>query len=381
MTVKRLVIQILLGCLLLTVLAGCWDYRRIDQTAMVMGIGIDPNGKLGYTVTFQIPSMPSVLTGAGQQSSGGAPPAPTINITVNGDSLANAITVAQEHLDRNLFFGNLQSIILNQNLSHVQTQAILTEILRNSRVPNTASLFLTSDPTLSVLTSKEITDEPVSIFLRDSVRNIKTSGFEQPVPLWVYFRNAFGFGITPVVPRVYSDNDGKLIFNGLSIYENFKWKGDLTRQEARGYNWAIGNVKMMQLMVQDEEKPIVFDINRAKSKLNWRKQNGQYQLYVTVKAEGILIQDPTRGAQAVSHKDMMHMEHRAEEEIKAEIMSAFQKFQGWGTDPYGFGRMVLVQNPQLSKQDNLAKNWIEYFKDSRLHVTVNMTVKGKGELL
>lgn len=381
MTVKRLIIQVLLGCIILPVLAGCWDYRRIDQTAMVMGIGIDPKGKLGYEVTFQIPSMPSVLTGAGQESSGGSAPAPTINITVDAESLGNAVSTAQEHLDRNLFFGNLQSIIINKNLNQIQTRAALTELLRNSRIPNTASLFLTKNTALSVLASKEITDEPVSIFLRDSVRNLKTSGFEQPIPLWVYFRNTFGFGITPVVPRVYSDPEGKLIFDGLSVYENFKWKGDLSRKEARGYNWAIGRVKNMQLMVQDAENPIVFDISRAKSHLGWKKENGQYQLYVNVTAEGLLIQDPSKGAQVVSHKQMMYMEHRAEEEIAQEITSAFQEFQDWGTDPYGFGRTILIEDPHQFQRDQLSKNWIEYYKDSKLHVNVQMTVRGKGELL
>ncbi len=383
MRIKRFILFVLLGLMLFPVLSGCWDYRRIDETAMVMGLGVDPVGKSNYQITFQVPSMPGVLSGGegAASSGGGAPPATTINITVTGGAFGEAISKAQERLDRTLFFGNLQSIVLNKQLGQNRTEDLLTELLRNSRIPNTASLFLTKDTALGVLSSKEITDEPVSIFLRNSVRNIKSTGFEEPVPLWVYFRNTFGLGITPVVPRVYSDPEGKLIFDGLSVYQNFKWMGDLTREQARGYNWTVGKVKIMQLMVQDHNKPIVVDISHDKAHLSWKKIEGRYHLYVDVQAEGIILQDPSKGMDYVTMQEENQMRKKVQKEISTEIRSAFKSFQGWGTDPYGFGRLILIQNPHLFRQDVLSNNWIQDFKDSQLHVRVHMAIKGKGELL
>lgn len=382
MTKTRILLRLLIGCCLISVLSGCWDYRRLDQTATVMGIGIDPFGKNKYQVTFQIPSMPGVLSGGSSSSQGGAPPATTINITTKGQSLGNTITYAQEHLDRSFFFGNLQSIVLNEKLSTTQMQEVLTEMLRNSRIPNTASLITTTNTAKDILTSKEITDEPVAIFLRNSVRNVKSKGFETPIPLWVFFRNTYGMGITPVTPRVFTDDTGKIIFDGLSIFNKFQLKGDLSRSQARGYNWVLNRVGKMQLAMKDDEgRPIVVKITRDKAHMAWKKMNGQYELYANIKAEGIVVQEPSRGTEEVTQSVINKMQKDAEKEIEQEVNASYKKFKNWGTDPYGYGRMVMIQNIHLFKKDQLSTRWIDEFKNSQLHVNVKMKLKGKGELL
>lgn len=381
---KKKILSVLITCFLVSVLSGCWDYRRLDQTATVMGIGIDPVGKNDYQVTFQIPSMPGVLSGGGADSSqgGGGPSATTINITVKGQTLGNAITYAQEHLDRTFFFGNLQTIVLNEKLTPSQTEEVLTEMLRNSRIPNTASLISTTNTAESILGSKEITDEPVSIFLRNTVRNVQSKGFEEPIPMWVYFRNTYGKGITPIMPRVFTDEQGKIIFNGLSVYQNFTWKGDLDRNQARGFNWTVGKVGNMQLAMKDQDqKPIILNVTNEKAHLTWKKKNGQYQLYATINAEGLLVQDPSKGMKFVTEAVVKKAQQEAEAEVKKEVMTTFKKFQNWGTDPYGYGRMVFIQNVHLFQRDQLSTNWIDVFKDSDLHVFVKMKIRGKGELL
>ncbi|HET6872666.1 MAG TPA: Ger(x)C family spore germination protein, partial [Sporolactobacillaceae bacterium] len=321
---RRLILKGIVAFFLLSVLSGCWDYRRLDQTAMVMGIAVDPApGEKGYQVTFQLPSMPGVLSGAGAGGAGGgqSPPAPTMNIVVTALSLGNAVSDAQEHLDRTLFFGNLQTIVMNEKLKKEEFQECLTELLENSRIPNTASLFISRGSAKGIFESKEIQDEPVAIFLRNSVRDVKSRGFEQPIPLWVFFRNIYGFGINPVVPRVYSNSQGKIIFEGLGIFKGYQWERDLTLKQARGYNWVSGNVEKMQLMIQNGDKPIVIEVSHDKAKMRWKKINGRYHLYADINAEALLVQEPSMGEATVNKKAFNNIQRRASEEIKQEILS------------------------------------------------------------
>jgi spore germination protein KC len=381
---RRLILQGSVALLLLMVLSGCWDYRRLDQTAMVMGIAVDQAvGQKGYQVTFQLPSMPGVLSGAGAGGAGGgeSKPAPTMNIVVTALSLGNAVANAQERLDRTLFFGNLQAVVLNEKLKKKEIQECLTELLRNSRIPNTASLFISVGSGRGVFESKEIQDEPVAIFLRNSVRGVKTRGFEQPIPLWVFFRNIYGKGISPVVPRVVSNKEGKIIFEGLGIFKGYEWKGDLSRKQARGYNWVSGNVENMQLMIQDGGAPIVIDISHDKANTKWKKINGRYHLYADIKTDGLVVQDPSMGTQRINGKMYETIQRRASAEIKEEILSTFKRFQKLGVDPYGYGRMVLLGDPSLFRQDKLTTQWDNKFTDSVFHVTVHMRLRGKGELM
>jgi Ger(x)C family germination protein len=270
---------------------------------------------------------------------------------------------------------------MNEKLKKEEFQECLTELLENSRIPNTASLFISRGSARGIFESKEIQDEPVAIFLRNSVRDVKSRGFEQPIPLWVFFRNVYGFGINPVVPRVYSNSQGKIILEGLGVFKGYQWKEDLTRKQARGYNWVSGNVQKMQLMIQDGDKPIVIEIRQDKAKMRWQKVNGRYHLYADIKADALLVQDPYMGGRTVNKKDFNNIQRRASEEIKQEILSTSKIFKKLGVDPYGYGRMVLVGNPSLFRQDILKSNWKDEFKDSVFHVNVQLKLRGKGELM
>ncbi|HET6872011.1 MAG TPA: Ger(x)C family spore germination C-terminal domain-containing protein, partial [Sporolactobacillaceae bacterium] len=87
------------------------------------------------------------------------------------------------------------------------------------------------------------------------------------------------------------------------------------------------------------------------------------------------------GEASVNKKAFNNIQSRASEEIKQEILSTFNIFQKLGVDPYGYGRMVLVGNPSLFRQDNLKSNWKDEFKDSVFHVNVQLKLRGKGELM
>ncbi|WEG14372.1 Ger(x)C family spore germination protein [Pullulanibacillus sp. KACC 23026] len=381
MTKRKLVLQLCTCILLVLVLSGCWDYRRLDQTATVIGFAIDPDDGHSFQITFQIPSMPGVLSGGtSDPSSESTEPPTTINIKVKSDTMGSAIAKAQEHLDRTLFFGNLQSIVLNEELTSDQTKEILTEVFRNSRIPNTASLFITPDSAEGILTSPEITDEPVSIFLRSRVRDVKTSGFERPIPLWVFFRDVYGYGISEVLPLVNLDQSKKLIFSGISVFNKYTWKGDLIEDEARGYSWGVSKVQKMQMVVQDSDHPTGVEVVRNHAHLSYRKINGRYQLYMVIKAEGNIVQNPTEGDQVITPQVLNRIQEETQKRIKEEVFSTFKKVQGWKVDPYGFGRLVMLHDSQLFRNDQLFTRWDDVFSDSDLHVTVNFKITGKGEL-
>ncbi|WP_456057549.1 Ger(x)C family spore germination protein [Alicyclobacillus dauci] len=66
-------VQLVLCCLLLLFLPGCWDYTKINERAQILGIGVDPSGsstnRLRYT--FQVPNLEQGSQSKEGQATGG----------------------------------------------------------------------------------------------------------------------------------------------------------------------------------------------------------------------------------------------------------------------------------------------------------------------
>ncbi|GAB6933558.1 hypothetical protein JCM14719A_19110 [Calditerricola satsumensis] len=99
-------------CLLsLLLLTGCWDRVEINDLALVTAAGLD-KGK-GKTVKLSLQlavpaAMPSVAGGDGGGLGGGGAGAgrpPTLVVSAEGITIADAMTKLQEKLPRRIFWG------------------------------------------------------------------------------------------------------------------------------------------------------------------------------------------------------------------------------------------------------------------------------------
>jgi spore germination protein KC len=363
-------------------LTGCWDYQRIDKRAMVLGVGIDPQGKEQLQVTVQIPSMSSVMSGGtgSAGSSEGNSKSKVINITESGKSFAQAIVLAQNHINRILFLGTVQAIVLSDRLSQEQTQSVMSELIRNGRVPKISSVVASKGPAKSVLEAKEIGDEPPALYLSKALKDIQREGTLTDTPFWEFIRAVYGVGIDPKVSKVEVINQ-KIVIDGIVAFRDMDMAGLLDREMSQGMNWVLGETKNMPLEIQSEGKSIVVRAFDAKSKITWKREENRYVFHVRIHTKGEVLQDTSMGQNTVVQSELENYEKLTEELIRKQSLDTFKQLKNWKTDLYGFGRYVMIGNPRQFRLLQLQDRWREEFGRSVMEVEAHVSLRDKGEVM
>ncbi|MDA8346644.1 MAG: Ger(x)C family spore germination protein [Thermaerobacter sp.] len=105
--------RLLLGILLLVpLLSGCWDQYAIERLGFATIVGVDGSpGRIHAIVGTVVPENLTSITSSGQASRA------STNFAGDGRTLYDAVRAADEHAPRRLYFGQIQDVIVSEELA------------------------------------------------------------------------------------------------------------------------------------------------------------------------------------------------------------------------------------------------------------------------
>ena len=93
-------------------LCGCWDNREMEDRSYIITMGIDKNQKDGrYVLTL----APAQLSATGSQEEN-TQQTKEKAIAVTGDTLASAIRQADTYSSRQVYLGQLKTVVLGKEI-------------------------------------------------------------------------------------------------------------------------------------------------------------------------------------------------------------------------------------------------------------------------
>ncbi|MCL1863367.1 MAG: endospore germination permease [Defluviitaleaceae bacterium] len=205
--------KMLLVLLLLVAFTGCWDRVEIEDRAFVVAMGVDWEENQ-YKVILSIPII-------GEEDE-----APKVN-TSTGETVTEAIKMMNAKQDKNLYFGQMNLIIMGENLLENQEKlagAIASlDILKTGRKIRVISAKDPSD----ILEAKQPNEILPGSYLSDIYRA----------------RDKMGGTLLALDFGRFSDNPNTIL---LKIEREgdelvLKGAGNLTQEQLRGYLWCHKN--------------------------------------------------------------------------------------------------------------------------------------------
>jgi len=93
-------VKLLFICMLINILAGCWDQKELDQKAYVIAIGLDEAEQKGKVKVTYLIANPEV----GSQQSGGGTNEPTPGlVSIIGDDFISSRNTAHSIVGKKIF--------------------------------------------------------------------------------------------------------------------------------------------------------------------------------------------------------------------------------------------------------------------------------------
>lgn len=371
-------VLIIITLFILLISSGCYNYKEINDMAIVSSIGIDKDNKNDkYIVSAQIMNSKESENSEDSQ------------ITVytrEGDTVHEALRNITLKSPRKLYGNHLSKIVLSEEVAKEGIDNILDTFNRVTEVRNEFIITIVKEDkasdVLKVLTTTEsIPAEYVKLSLKIAD---ETSGLTYATKLDEFISLYLKKGIDPVVPVLKIDKKekkgttinnitttnpiSKIVIEDLAVTNKGKLETYLKNEEVIGYNFLRNQIQKMIIPVKcdDENNYASISILKNKTKSSAEKKDNKYIINFNINSEAIITEYNCK-KDLTDEKVIKELEKDTEKKIKRYIKKSLNKQKETKGKFLGLERIIYLDYPKYKNEDYSVK----------YNVNVNLVRKGE----
>lgn len=374
MTLKRILLILLITLMFLSVTA-CWDRTEVDETAIVIGLGIDKvPGKKPFLLTVQIVN-PIAKTSGG--SSGGAQK-PYLVLSSQGKSFFEAVRNFATITPRKLIFSHNKMIVMGKGLAQSGIAQVMDYMDRDPEFRRTSWMLVAND------TAKKIIEAQVPIeALPAKGVEIMMLGFQRNAFVYPITRNKFVLNLksdtkvsyAPIIELKKTKNSQIKIIK-TAIFKSNRLIGELNAEESRSLLWLKNEIIGDTVIIPFESKGgqqqlISIDINEGKTEITPVFSAEGVRMQITCQGKATLQEAENTRIQIKSQKVFDEVNSQVEEILKSRLERTIVKAQKqYNADFVEFATTIHNYSPQ---EWNRVKNrWQEVFPAIKFSVAFDI---------
>ncbi len=364
-------------------LTGCWNNRPITKLCIVAGMGFDKaeDGKLLLTAQIVIPRM--LGNGASGSGSGNTSGNAGVEVSVEGDTVFDAVRNLLQKINRKAYFGHVQMLVFGETVAEEGIQTVWdfmerdNEFSRTMRVivvqGGTAASLLHVEPDLGKLTANELESTIDNSYQMG--KSVKIQSFEV-TQLLSNPNSAIVTGAAQVGSATMLSD---VTVVGSAVFDpHDKLVGYFTPEQTRGYLFAQNQIQSTILVIKNPAEPdkkISLEVIRSSSRMQASVSGGRPALAIHVQVEGNL-----GGEQGTTNlytaKYIPLIESEADELIQSEIQSAWEVSRELSCDVFSLN--ALLYREAYGEYHKMADRWETVYPTADCRITVGFELKRPG---
>lgn len=247
--------KILIIILTLLLCTGCFDYKEINDLAIINAIGVDYEND-EYVITLEI---------LNDQIDKDSSKITSYTKVGHGKNLTSAIENAADKLSKQLIFNHIKLMILSKSIIEEKFENIIDLFLRNtyfrenfyviSATKNKPETLLNHTTNEAPIASTAITDTLESIRYSSNTNVLKK--FDEIV------EEIITYGIDTCFSNI-TLKDNEFIVDGMSIFNNYSYKSNLSNEYVKIYNLLTDNFDRPTYTINYDNLSFTTAINNGK---------------------------------------------------------------------------------------------------------------------
>ncbi len=377
--------KIILLIPILFLMTGCFNYREINELAIVSGISITKDGE-DIKLTTEV-----VNPKKEQDASSGEEPEYVI-YTGKARSVQEAFREMIRTAPRKMYVAQMEILIIDEEIAKKHLWEILDFFSRDPEVRSEFKVLVgKSDKILEITTPLE---KVSSQNILDSLTaNSKYLGYANLTTYHQFIDNLLNPYVELALPVVEmkgnaeegqeksnieeTKSDADSVINGMAVFKDNQLKGYLSKKESLAYNIIQGNANgfLIRKDYPDDEY-IVNEVISSKSKMEFEKDH-KIKIEVTGTAA---ISEVTHKVQLDDERTIQRLQKDMNREIEKLIRdSAMDITQKYNSDIFGFADLIYKTDPKFFKR--IKKDWYEtVFPNLEIEVTSKIKIVEQGNL-
>lgn len=362
-------------------LTGCYNYREINELAIVSGVSISKVGD-------EIELTTEVINPKKEQDASSGEEPEFIIYTSRAKSVQEAIRKMIKESPRKMYGAHIEILVIDEGIAREYLMDILDFFARDPEIRSEFKVLVgKSDDVLKITTPLEkISSENIQNSLEN---NNKYLGFANVVTYHELISNVLNPNIELVLPvlsmkgNVNSGEDKENItdtlvnatpiIDGMAIFQNNKLKGYLNEEEALTYNILRNSAKNFFVRTSGHDNEyIVHEIIRLSSKMEFDRNKNEMKITLTGKSA---ISEVNEKIDLENLEEVSKLEKKLNQELKKIVERSILSIQKeYNSDIFGFGDVIYKSYPKYFQ-----KIKDEFKKDGFQNLKVNVSVKIKGQ--
>jgi spore germination protein KC len=383
---KRALIVIL--CISLLFIEGCWGKREVEQLAFIIAIGIDQGeNPQELLITYQF----------AQPKKGGQSGSEINEWTISTEvaHIPESMEKVYEILNRQPFLGTTKMIIIGEDLAKSGFNEAIDTYQRVYLFRRTMYLLVAKGTAQDILNTKLRNEQLPAISLLGRIEQYKGVSTFPVTRLGHYLTVLSREGQAPILPVVETLKSGEegiqyegekkgkaeeLRIQGVGVFKEGKLIGYLNDQETKGYMWLqneVGTRFISSPQIDGVEVTTIVDNPKTSYSVS-QEEDGLHFKY-QVKVKGVI--DEIKGKQSMMNYEewaafIKEAEKGIKQTVEKECYAAIQKDKGISADFLGIGRHIQQKKPSLWKE--FKNNWDEKLSNLQVDVDVQVTLRHGG---
>lgn len=366
------------------ILCGCWNYKELNQLAIVSGMAIEKEND-EYVLTAQIINSQKSDVQDSSNIDGNKP----VNILkAKGKTVHEALSNMALISPKDLYIGHNKLFIIDEEVAKNGIEKIIDFLIRQPESHKQFQVLISkgdkASNILEVLTPIE--DLPAKDILLTLHLASNQKGNVTEVTYDELLSNIHKEGLEPTIPVIEitkSNNNLKketdIKLSGMSVFKRDKLIGYLNYEESLGYNLIRNNIKKDVINFKCNGNYGSFEIVSITT--NFKVDIVNEKPLVNINTEGSLYLSEMNCDLNISknseRKKLMDIINKKVETIISEtIYNVKSKYK---VDIFGFG-YYLYQNNYKYWVNN-KNNWDNLFNNIDLKINVNLNITKKGSIL
>lgn len=369
--------KLFISFLLFIITTGCWNYKELNDYALVTGMAIDyKNNK--YEVSL-------LIANGNKQEENKA------QITVSsakGKTIYEALKNISLSTPKEIYISHLSVIVISEDIARKGLDSILDLLIRETQSHQNFYVVIAKDSLAKdILSILDPLSEYPSQNITSSIKNTEQNqGRITDASFNTFLGKILEKGIEPVANSIIligDEKEGTSIekqessklrnytkLDNLAIFKEDKLVAWATEKESIGINLLLNNINTFYLNIPCNEKNLVLISNKYKLKNIIEKD----KITINIKSEGF-INENACNIDFNNTKEVKKIEKKAENMINEYTNLAIAKAKKYKTDIFGFGNQIYHKYPKYYKEIN---DWNEIFPKLEIKINVDYKIKNIG---
>lgn len=359
--------------LTVSLLAGCWNYRGLDEMSIVAGLAIDRDEDTGgYRITFEI------VDTTGNVKQEGVKP---MLLESTGDTLFDAAREAKRRIVNKIYFGHMETVILSEEIArNVDLGDIVDFLTRDGEIRETLAIVISQENCACDLLTIEGIGHPLVSYEIEKIvmADNKITSSTPYSQLYKIHEDLHAEGLELVLPAFHNaDNHGKPVTeaNGAAVYKGEKLIGFLTPAQTKYYLFIMGKVEGGVLTCSSTgqgKDNATLEINTSTTHRSFEYKDGKLAVVLKVETNTYLNEADTP-IDSLDETAIGNLEKKASEKLVRGIADTISAVQTqYNSDIFGFGDMIHKENFKL--WNKLKDQWDVLFPQLEVKIECKVNI-------